>query len=71
MIDLIKTVRMFTGATEEKSEDHCPFRTTDGCSVIGIPCRYGLTEVKVPKLCPLDSGVGAVVTMVTLVRRKS
>ena len=36
------------------SMDHCPFWTGDSrCRLVHIRCRYGLTDVRVPKECPL------------------
>jgi hypothetical protein len=37
----------------------CPFWKPFGeCSLVAnLPCRYGLTEIQVPGLCPLRSGI--------------
>lgn len=40
-----------------KSErENCPFWSVEGCIVSNIMCRYGLTNISVPKDCPMRKG---------------
>ncbi len=56
--------RTHEGVSTKSTLSSCPFWSPSGCKVIVLPCGYGLTETKVPLLCPLRSG--AVTTKVTL-----
>ena len=68
--------RSASGHKSDQIKDFCPFRTTkrvsgyelDGaCSIdVTVPCRYGLTEIYLPKGCPLRAGP---VTTVVRIRR--
>jgi len=53
----IKTSKAGRGETVLITEI-CPFEKGGICSLEHIQCRYGLTEVKVPKpACPISSGL--------------
>lgn len=60
----ITTTRFADGWSDTQTKQDCPFWSTEGCKIKhNIPCRYGLTEVKVPKACPLRQ-IGASVFVV-------
>lgn len=41
----------------QPDETYCPFsKSRDGCNLLDIHCRYGLTNISVPKECPLRHG---------------
>lgn len=50
MMDKILIDEIFVA--HKRSED-CPLVKEGFCSVTSLECRYGLTDVRVPKECPL------------------
>jgi len=45
-----------TVGTTTTIRSSCHFIQDSKCDITGIDCRYGLTEIYVPKLCPLRAG---------------
>ena len=43
-----------------------PILKTSTCSLIGIDCVFGLTEIRVPKECPLKKKEGVTTVCVSL-----
>ncbi len=56
---LISVVQRGDGFTSQETLTHCPLWSINNggwCSVAPLKCRFGLTEITVPRLCPLRNG---------------